>query len=417
MLNRLEQFIQDIGLAQFKLQCYCYSKEFKHAMILDSCSLDSGVYKGRYEFIAAYGAKETITTLQELWQSPPQWMFGILPYDLKNQIEELDSQNQAYIAQEELSFFIPEVVLSIDRQGKLELHTGELGNSFFVIGTQPSHDLKELSRVNPIVKEDYLSQINQIKELIRDGEVYELNYTIEHQYRYQEFDPLAFHLDLIESSPVPMASYFKFGHKELSGASMERFLAKDQHQLVSQPIKGTIRKGKNEDEDRELISALHQSVKDRAENVMIVDLVRNDLAKVCAAGSVKVNELFGIYSYLQLHQMISTVTGTLNTQKLENIIRASFPMGSMTGAPKIAAMKHIEALENYKRGWYSGALGYVDPLGDFDFNVVIRSLICDSEEHKISYSAGGAITIDSIPENEYLECLLKTQAIEKILKL
>ncbi|MFY0644821.1 MAG: anthranilate synthase component I family protein [Bacteroidia bacterium] len=415
MENKLQSLLDKEGLDQFKLRCYCYSRHFKHAMILDSCELDSGVYKGNYEFIAAFGSNNLITTLDGLLQLEKNWVFGILPYDLKNRMEDLQSQNPSYLNQEEVSFFIPTTVLTIDREGMLIVQSGSLKEFFYEQVQRPPHLLENLKRVNPLVKEDYLSRVENIKELIRDGEVYELNYTLEHQYEFSEFDSLAFHIDLIERSPVPMASYFKYENKELCGASMERFLAKNEERVVSQPIKGTIRKGKDEQEDKELITALYQSVKDRAENVMIVDLVRNDLSRICKTGTVSVDELFGIYSYLQLHQMISTISGELDSNNLSEIMQACFPMGSMTGAPKIAAMQSIEELENYKRGWYSGALGYIDPNNNFDFNVVIRSLICQHGEKKISYSAGGAITIDSIAENEWLECLLKTQAIEKIL--
>ena len=166
-----------------------------------------------------------------------------------------------------------------------------------------------------------------------------------------------------------------------------------------------------------LIAQLKNSEKDRAENVMIVDLVRNDLNRVCKSGTVQVNELFGIYSYLQVHQMISTVKGdVLPEVSISDILKATFPMGSMTGAPKIAAMKYIEGLENFKRGWYSGALGYLAPDGNFDFNVVIRSVLCDMETKVLNYNAGGAITIDSIAEHEWMEVQLKTKAITEVLK-
>jgi para-aminobenzoate synthetase component 1 len=185
---------------------------------------------------------------------------------------------------------------------------------------------------------------------------------------------------------------------------------------LSQPIKGTIRKGETLEEDQALISELVNSEKDRAENVMIVDLVRNDLNKICQTATVKVTELFEIYSYLQVHQMISTIEGKLKPNTtFTDILKATFPMGSMTGAPKISAMKYIDRLESFKRGWYSGSIGYIDPNGDFDFNVVIRSLLCDKNRKTLNYCAGGAITIDSIPEKEWDEIQVKTKAITEVL--
>ena len=176
------------------------------------------------------------------------------------------------------------------------------------------------------------------------------------------------------------------------------------------------KKGKTIQEDQALINELLNSEKDRAENVMIVDLVRNDLNKICQTATVKVTELCKVYSYLQVHQMISTVEGKLKTNSsFTDILKATSPMGSMTGAPKIAAMKHIDQLESFKRGWYSGSVGYIDPNGDFDFNVVIRSLLCDEDKKTLKYCAGGAITIDSNPENEWDEIQIKTKAITEVL--
>ena len=246
--------------------------------------------------------------------------------------------------------------------------------------------------------------------------MYELNYCVPHSINYKFFDPIQFQLDLLKKSPVPMASYLKMDHLHLCGASMERFIMKGGNTIISQPIKGTIKKGTSVEEDTALISQLENSEKDRAENVMIVDLVRNDLNRVCKTGTVKVSELFGIYSYLQVHQMISTVVGELpKDYSLNEILQATFPMGSMTGAPKIASMKHIEQLEDFKRGWYSGAIGYITPENDFDFNVVIRSVLCDTNSKKLNYNAGGAITIDSDPESEWNEVQLKTKAITEVL--
>jgi para-aminobenzoate synthetase component 1 len=213
-----------------------------------------------------------------------------------------------------------------------------------------------------------------------------------------------------------MAAYFSADSLHLCGASMERYLTKKEDKILSQPIKGTIKKGETIEEDHALIASLLNSEKDRAENVMIVDLVRNDLNKICQTSSVKVTELCEIYSYLQVHQMISTVEGKLKPNtSFTDILRATFPMGSMTGAPKIAAMKHIDELESFKRGWYSGSVGYIQPNGDFDFNVVIRSLLCDEDKKILNYCAGGAITIDSNPENEWEEIQVKTKAITEVL--
>jgi para-aminobenzoate synthetase component 1 len=213
-----------------------------------------------------------------------------------------------------------------------------------------------------------------------------------------------------------MAAFVKSDGHYLCSASMERFLRLLGNRIMSQPIKGTRGRSVEMASDQALKLELSLSLKDRAENVMIVDLVRNDLARVCETGSIAVPELFGVYTFEHVHQMISTVEGILKPEmKLPDILRATFPMGSMTGTPKIAAMKHIEYLEDFKRSWYAGSAGYIKPGGDFDLNVIIRSLCYNHETEMISYASGGAITIDSRPEEEWEECLVKARAIEGIL--
>ena len=232
-----------------------------------------------------------------------------------------------------------------------------------------------------------------------------------------QFNPLLAFQKLNAQSPMPFAAFQKFNDKFLICASPERFLKKTDDKIVSQPIKGTIRRGKNLAEDNALKMQLQNSEKERAENMMIVDLVRNDLARSSTAGTVRVEELFGIYSYQNVHQMVSTVTATAKKGiSFAEIIKNAFPMGSMTGAPKVSAMKLIEALEDTKRGLFSGAAGYITPNGDFDFNVVIRSILFDQSSGNLSFQVGSAITYDSIPEKEYEEVLLKAEAIFYVLK-
>jgi para-aminobenzoate synthetase component 1 len=229
-------------------------------------------------------------------------------------------------------------------------------------------------------------------------------------------NPVETYLRLSEISSAPFGAYYKLNDKYLLCSSPERFMKKAGNKLISQPIKGTIKRGGTDEEDIELKHSLLNDVKERAENVMIVDLVRNDLAKSCRPGSVKVEELFGIYTYPTVHQMISTVTGELDEQThFIDALRNAFPMGSMTGAPKIEVMKLIEYYETTKRGLFSGSVGYITPDGDFDFNVVIRSLFYNEANKYLSYSTGGAITYDSIPEKEYEECMLKAKGIMKAL--
>nr|MBA3971024.1 anthranilate synthase component I family protein [Bacteroidota bacterium] len=217
-------------------------------------------------------------------------------------------------------------------------------------------------------------------------------------------------------SSAPFSAYCKFGSHYVLCASPERFLQKCGNTLISQPIKGTIKRAENPKEDEKLKIELRSNKKEQSENVMIVDLVRNDLSRIAQKGSVKVNELFGIYSFKQVHQMISTVSCELKEGlTFTDILKTTFPMGSMTGAPKVSAMKLIEQYETTKRGLYSGAIGYIRPNGDFDFNVVIRSILYNADKKALSFMAGSAITDKADAFQEYDECLLKAKAMFEVL--
>jgi para-aminobenzoate synthetase component 1 len=251
-----------------------------------------------------------------------------------------------------------------------------------------------------------------LKQHIQSGDIYEINFCQEFFSEATQFNPLETYINLKQFSPTPFSAYYRSNHHYLICASPERFLMKKGNEVISQPIKGTIKRGTDIVEDEKLKKQLKNDEKERAENIMIVDLVRNDLSRIAKEGSVKVNELCKIYSYPQLHQMISTISAKVDKQlDFTEIIKACFPMGSMTGAPKIKAMELIEKYESFKRGLFSGSVGYITPEGDFDFNVVIRSLFYNSVNHYLSFMVGSAITAKSDPEKEYEECLLKAKGI------
>ena len=268
-----------------------------------------------------------------------------------------------------------------------------------------------------ISKSTYLENIEKILALIRRGDFYEINYCQAFEVNHLNAGPVNVYRALMDLSPTPFACFYKNDQQYLLCASPERFLQKKGNQLISQPIKGTIKRIlENDADDQEQLKALQNSSKDKSENVMVVDLVRNDLSKICEQGSVHVSELFGIYSFPQVHQMISTITGKVNDKvSFSEILDATFPMGSMTGAPKKSVMETIDALEPTSRGLYAGTVGYFNPAGNFDFNVVIRSIFYNSETGQANYQVGGGITIYSDPEKEYEECLLKAAAIKKVL--
>ena len=267
-----------------------------------------------------------------------------------------------------------------------------------------------------ISKENYLEKVSKILEHIHQGDIYEANFCMEFFAENATINPLEKFIKLNEISQPPFAVFFKNNKHFLLSATPERYLRKEGDPIISQPIKGTAKRFLDPIEDEKSKNQLVLDPKERSENIMITDLVRNDLSRTAQKGSVEVTELCAIYSFMQVHQMISTVISKLDPQYTAvDAIKTTFPMGSMTGAPKISAMKIIEELEETKRGLYSGAVGYFTPNGDFDFNVVIRSILYNQEKKYVSFSVGSAITAQSIPEKEYEECLLKAKAMREVL--
>jgi para-aminobenzoate synthetase component 1 len=278
------------------------------------------------------------------------------------------------------------------------------------------HSMTAVTLKGKVSRAEYILNVESLQRHIRLGDIYEVNYCVPFSASCEVRRPYALWQKLVSRTQAPMSGYFKSGAHVLLCASPERYLARSGKTVISQPIKGTIRRGVTPEEDEQLKDALLASPKERSENVMIVDLVRNDLSRAALPGSVHVNELFGIHTFNTVHHMISTVSAEVrgDTSFVE-LLKSTFPMGSMTGAPKVEAMKLIRAHEHAARGWYSGALGYIRPNGDFDFNVIIRSLSVDANAHTVSCSVGSAITVHADPEKEYDECLLKLQAIQGVL--
>ena len=265
-------------------------------------------------------------------------------------------------------------------------------------------------------KADYLDTVGHIKKEIGRGNIYETNFCMEFFSEAAMIHPPQVFKALNRVSPTPFANYFKwFDHYVLS-ATPERFLSKKGRKLISQPIKGTAKRSDDLAEDEQIKKELSNHPKEQQENVMIVDLVRNDLTKSAKKGTVAVEELFGVYSFKQVHQMISTVVCELKDD-ISNVevLKNSFPMGSMTGAPKIKAMQLMEHYERSKRGLYSGAIGYFSPEDDFDFNVIIRTILYNKKNKYLSFQVGSAITYYAEAEKEYEECLLKVKAILAVL--
>jgi len=359
------------------------------------------------------GTNQTVRTgnpwqqLQNFKDRYNDWLFGYLGYDLKNHIEVLHSRNEDLLEAPDLFFMVPGVLIEFDRQtGAKNIIRGEVPKEGAVSSEKSFFELRNIQpRTSP---EDYIAKIKQAQQHITEGGFYEIN--LSHQMKgHFQGNSFALYQKMKEVGPVPFGAYLEIGDLAVCCQSPERFLRKEGNRVFSQPIKGTSRRGDNAEEDQLLKQELIASQKEQAENLMIVDLVRNDLSKIAKNGSVKVPKLFEIESFGTVHQMVSTVVAEVAEADPVEILKACFPMGSMTGAPKISAMKTIEELEECRRGIYSGAIGYLSPDGDFDFNVVIRTAIINQED--LFYSVGGAITSDSDPQKEWQETLVKARAL------
>lgn len=396
--------------------------------------LDSNDYPDKYGSFRAALAADAFTSiatdayngfekLEEYRAATADWIFGYLTYDLKNDTEKLSSSNRDELAFPELFFFQPKKLLFL-KENTLELHylplcDDEIDTDFLNILSQtvPAKASSAPFGIHPRTpKPCYLRQVGKMLEHIHRGDIYEANFCMEFYAENAVIDPLDTFVKLNAISVPPFAAMFRNAQYYALCASPERYLRKYGSKIISQPIKGTAARHPDPEADQMSKSALAADAKERSENVMIVDLVRNDLSKRAVKGSVTVDELCGVYTFNQVHHLISTISSEVeHNESPVNSIRDSFPMGSMTGAPKISAMKIIEALEDAKRGLYSGSLGYFDPAGNFDFNVVIRTILYNAARQYVSFSTGSAITAQSTAEAEYEECMLKARAMMQVL--
>jgi para-aminobenzoate synthetase component 1 len=412
------------NIPQFKQKALQWAATFEVCCYLDSNSFTDKYSK--FDALIAAGVKAEVTAqagnafdaLSDFRSIHTEWMTGFLGYDLKNEIEQLSSSNADYLQFPDLYFFVPQHLIII-KNNAVDIQADDAEglfntiNEFDVIteSAPPNVDIK--TRFN---RDQYIDTVNKIKAHISRGDIYVTNFCQEFYAEDASINPVDIFQKLNEASPNPFACFFKYHQQYILCASPERFLTKRNNKLISQPIKGTAKRGIDKASDETIIQQLRSNPKEQQENVMIVDLVRNDLTHSAVAGTVKVEELFGIYSFKQIHQMISTVVCELDSHVgIVQAVRNTFPMGSMTGAPKLSAMQLMEQYELSRRGVYSGAIGYFSPDGDFDFNVVIRSILYNEAEKYLSFQAGSAITYHADAAFEYEECLLKIKAIMEVL--
>lgn len=399
------------------------------------CFLDGHSYTdayGKWDWVAAAGVSEHITVNEStealkqlaafdaLLAGDRKWWFGHLSFGLHAPFLRVSNKLEDSFEFPLFSFFSPQFLIACKDQ------------TLFINAVDPEGLFSDLCQASAATREQktcplvlqkrmsrasYLHAVEKIKEHIQQGDCYEMNYCQEFFSEEAIVDPLFLYRQLMKISPAPFSALYRQGPRWLLSASPERFLCKRGNRLISQPIKGTARRhATDEGADQRIREQLRSSEKERAENVMIVDLVRNDLSRVCEPGSVVVDELFGVYSFPQVHQLISTVSGELQPEvSFSTLLKATFPMGSMTGAPKKRVLELTALYEQSARGLYSGSIGYIDPEGDFDFNVVIRSLLYHERKQYLSFQVGGGITINSVPEKEWEECLVKVAGLLKLL--
>lgn len=424
ILLRISKKFKSKNLKIFQEKLLIWSNNFPTSTFLNSNNYNTNI--GEYECICAseiftslpFTKEDSTSKLDKYIDQVNDWVFGYISYDLKNEIESLNSINDQNFNIPNLYFFQPKKIWIVYDTyiEALYLDSNQIDSDWLDINeldlnSKPdNHFIPKLKQT--LNKEQYLNKIKILKKHIFRGDIYEANYCFEWINKNARIDPLYVYRNLNKISQSPMSVYFKSENLYLICSSPERFIKKINNKLISQPIKGTSRRGYNNVSDLAFSKNLKLDPKERSENIMIVDLVRNDMSKFSKPGSVKVKELCEVYSFKQVHQMISTIESLIyDKTKISEIINGTFPMGSMTGAPKVKAMKIIDKLEVSKRGLYSGAVGFIDPNKNFDFNVVIRSIIYDSQSKYLSFHVGSAITSKSVPLKEYNECLLKGEAM------
>lgn len=415
-----------------KNQLLQWSRGFEHVVWLDSNDLKDA--ETDFEAVLALGAQAQLVCnsrtalegLQAFREEHTDWMFGYLGYDLKNEVERLSSENPDGLQFPDLHFIVPEKLIFV-KSDRIEFeyleevagHVESDKRSIFQ--SSESHGSSETTEQIRIslrtTKDTYFERFERIQQHLQRGDIYETNYCQEFFAKDTRIDPWNCYHKLNELAGAPFSTFLRFGDQFVVSSSPERYLQRKGNTVKSQPIKGTAKRGNTVEEDNRLKAALMNDPKERSENIMITDLVRNDLSHLALAGTVKVAALCELHSFKQVHQLISTVVAEVPEEtSLTDLIKATFPMGSMTGAPKVAAMEIAEEVEDFKRGVYSGTVGYVKPNGDFDFNVVIRSILYNAALEYVSFAVGGAITAAANAADEYEECLLKAKAMRQVLE-
>ena len=410
---------------EFKEKAQLWASSFSMASIMDSQGYADPY--ARFDWCICAGEKERFVSKNKgsflqiqafIDRHPQSFIPGFLSYELKDEVEDLESQLPDYTDFPLACFFIPRYRIIAN------------GDTIWIDAAQAEQVLQEIlsqDRTLPpfsfsgsiqqrMSEQEYKQTFSSVYQHLLRGDIYEMNLCQEFYAEQVDLHPLSTYQKLTSSSPTPFSSFFKLDDLYVISASPERFLQKKANVVLSQPIKGTAARFSDPEKDKASRMHLLNSEKERSENVMIVDLVRHDLTRSALPGTVQVKSLMEVQSFKQVHQLVSSITCQVSQDlPLSKLLQQTFPPGSMTGAPKKRAMELIEHFEKSRRGVYSGTLGYFYK-GDFDFNVVIRSILYNAKNRYLSFQVGGAITVQSDADQEYQECLLKASAIINLLK-
>jgi para-aminobenzoate synthetase component I len=423
---------------EFRIHLVAWASSYNIFAILDSnndkkINQKNNKYSS-FDLIAGIGMTENcnislthpFNTLKQFVDNTNDWKFGHFSYDLKVYTESITNKNPDFIGFPVMFFFRPQwVILCKNKTVELlypvtisDSEAEEVIKNLTGAITQKQSFIQNTQLKCRIEKDEYLNNVKQLQKSIFRGDIYEINYCLDFYGEDYPFDPYSKFLILNSYSCAPFSAFYKCFDKYLLCSSPERYLKKTGSKIISQPIKGTAARNIDSLADHELLKRLKENPKEIAENIMTTDLVRNDLSRSAKIGSVQVEELCEVYSFTHVHQLITTIVNELdNKVHFIDSVQYSFPMGSMTGAPKINALKLIDKYEKVNRGLFSGSVGYISPTGDFDFNVVIRSILYNHSTKYIDIFAGSAITAYSEPEKEYDECLLKIRSLLNILEM
>ena len=419
----------DFNLEQ-KKNLFLSLQEYKTLIFFDSNEYyESSLINKKYDLVVGAGKIEEFSDsdnffedLKSFTTKQNDWIFGWFSYEIKDKIENLKSKKTDYSDFPKAKFFRPEIVITIKNSQAVFSYYPDITSCdsvYYIINKiqtdyllKPEINFPKVEIQSRVSRKEYIEAAKSIQQHIKRGDIYEANYCFEFFDNNAIISPPDIFLKLNEISPSPFAVYLKYDNKFLISSSPERFLKKTGTKIFAQPMKGTAKRGNFPNQDRVLEKQLSENPKERAENIMIVDLLRNDISKIAKRRSVKVSELCKVYKFKTVFQMISTIEAEIEENiSFSEIFKSVFPPGSMTGAPKIRAMQIIEEHEKSRRGLYSGSVGFIEPDSDFDFNVVIRSIIYNKNKNYLSFSVGSAITADSELEKEYEECILKAKSM------